>query len=78
MAFGYGSTKVNPDQKKTKSNSIRLVLGNKQKKNANSGGKLECFVCKEIKCELTMVIGGETGFVLSCLKREHGVEWCSL
>ena len=31
------------------------------------------FVCKEIKCELTMVIGGETGFVLSCLKREHGV-----
>ena len=36
------------------------------------------FVCKEIKCELTMVIGGETGFVLSCLKREHGVEWCTL
>ena len=32
MAFGYGSTKANPDQKKTKSNSIGLVLGNKQKK----------------------------------------------
>ena len=26
------------------------------------------FVCKEIKCELPVVIGGETGFVLSCLK----------
>ena len=26
---------------------------------------MECFVCKEIKCELTMVLGGETGFVLS-------------
>ena len=72
MAFGYGSTKANPDQKKTKSNSIGLVLGNKQtKKNArndthaNSGAKLECFLFKEIKCELTMVIGGETGFVFS-------------
>ena len=32
MAFGYGSTKANLDQKKTKSNSIGLVLGNKQKK----------------------------------------------
>ena len=32
MAFGYGSTKANPDQKKTKSNSIGPVLGNKQKK----------------------------------------------
>ena len=62
MAFGYGSTKANPDEKKTKSNSIGLVLGNKQK---NLGAKLECFVCKEIKCELTMVIGGETGFVFS-------------
>ena len=31
MAFGYGSTKANPDQKKTKSNSIRLVLGNNKK-----------------------------------------------
>ena len=71
MAFGYGSTKANPDQKKTKSNSIGPVLGNKQKKNArnethaNSGAKLECFVCKEIKCELTMVISRETGFVFS-------------
>ena len=56
MAFGYGSTKANPDQKKTKSNSIGLVLGNKQtKKNArndthaNSGAKFECFLFKEIK-----------------------------
>ena len=32
MAFGYRSTKANLDQKKTKSNSIGLVLGNKQKK----------------------------------------------
>ena len=49
----------------------------KQKKNArnethaNSGAKVECFVCKEIKCELTMVLGGETGFVLSVPQTTH-------
>ena len=33
MAFGYGSTKANPDQKKTqvKFKEIGLVLGNKKK-----------------------------------------------
>ena len=49
----------------------------KQQKNAliethaNSGAKVECFVCKEIKCELTMVLGGETGFVLSVPQTTH-------
>ena len=32
---------------------------------ANSGARVECFVCKDIKCALTMVIGEEVGFVLS-------------
>ena len=31
---------------------------------ANSGARVECFVCKDIKCALTMVIGEEVGFVL--------------
>ena len=71
LAFGFGSTKANPDQKKTKSNSKKSDWFQETKKNArnethtNSGTKVECFVCKEIKCELTMVLGGETGFVLS-------------
>ena len=49
----------------------------KQQKNAliethaNSGAKVECFVCKEIKCELTIVLGGETGFVLSVPQTTH-------
>ena len=30
----------------------------------NSGARVECFVCKDIKCALTMVIGEEVGFVL--------------
>ena len=32
---------------------------------ASSGAKVECFVCKAIKCELTMITGKEAGFVLS-------------
>ena len=78
MAFGYGSTKANPDQKKTqvKFKEIGLVLGNKTKNarnetHENSGAKVECFVCKEIKCELTMVLGRETGFVLSVPQTTH-------
>ena len=32
---------------------------------ANSGARVKCFVFKDIKCALTMVIGEEVGFVLS-------------
>ena len=38
---------------------------------ANPGARVECFVCKDIKCALTMIIGGEVGFVLSVHKREY-------
>ena len=71
MPFGYGSAKANPDQKKSQIQTNRTGSRKPPPKNAcnethaNSGAKLECFVCKEIKCELTMVIGGETGFVFS-------------
>ena len=30
----------------------------------NSGARVKCFVFKDIKCALTMVIGEEIGFVL--------------
>ena len=65
-------TKIN----QVKFKEIGLVLGNNKKNaliesHANSGAKVECFVWKEIKCELTMVLGGETGFVLSVPQTTH-------
>ena len=57
MAFACGSTEANSDQKKTKSNLnksewFKETTKKKDARNethANSGAKVECFVCKEIK-----------------------------
>ena len=37
----------------------------------HSGARVECFVCKDIKCALTMVIGEEGGFVLSVPQKRN-------
>ena len=59
---------------KTKSSQIQTNLSGSRKHTktdtrneirANSGAKVECFVCKNIKCELMMGIGEDAGFVLS-------------
>ena len=72
MAIGCGCTKANPGQNKTKSNSNKSEGFKETYKRdarneirAHSGARVECFVWKDIKCALTMVIGEEVGFVLS-------------
>ena len=67
-------TKRKPSQihrNRTGSRKQKKQKNARNETHANSGAKVECFVCKEIKCELTMVLGGETGFVLSVPQTTH-------
>ena len=67
-------TKRKPSQIQRNRTGSRKQQQQKNARNetrAKSGTKVECFVCKEIKCDLTMVLGGETGFVLSVPQTTH-------
>ena len=95
MAFGCASTKENPEKEKPKLNLNKSKWFKKKKDvrndtHANSGAKLECFVCKGehalTSCEtwkrLTVnerwQLAKKLGLCFRCLKRGHLVERCSL
>nr|XP_058947541.1 uncharacterized protein LOC131775445 [Pocillopora verrucosa] len=95
MAFGLASTKENSAQEKPKANSNKPKWFKKKKDvwndtHANSGAKVECFVCKGehvlTSCETwkklavneRWELAKKLGLCFRCLKRGHRIERCSL
>ena len=95
MVFGCASTKTDPEQEKRNSNLNKSKWFKKKtdardETHANSGAKVECFVCKGehvlTSCEtwkqLTVnerwELAKKLGLCFCCLKRGHRVEGCSL
>lgn len=95
MAFGFASTKENSAQEKPKANSNK-PKGLKKKKDvwndtrANSGEKVECFVCKgehvltscktwkKLAVNERWELAKKLGLYFRCLKRGHRIECFSL
>lgn len=95
MAFGFASTKENSAQEKPKANSNKPKWFKKKRDvwndtHANSGAKVECFVCKGehvlTSCETwkklavneRWELAKKLGLCFRCLKRGHRIKRCSL
>lgn len=95
MAFGLASTKENSAQEKPEANSNKPKWFKKRKDvwndtHANSGAKVECFVCKgehvltlcetwkKLDVNERWELAKKMGLCFCCLKRGHRTERCSL